>query len=244
MKYEVECDWREIGSSAQRYVPQLNFYMPLAYQCSSYRYDVPAGTIERKGMGMDVPGLSWALGVREEQDKKAVMLMTDTKYGFRGVENSLAISLIRSSFDPDPTPEFGMIRFRFAVGLVQYQSNADLFRLSYDYNHPMSILSGVIRKGRLPASSSLISLQEGTVSVSAIKLPEAGNKDRLIIRVFETDGVNTRVVLRFFKKALSAWYVDINEKTVETGLDIATEGQKVSFEVEPYSFTTICVRFD
>ena len=52
-----------------------------------------------------------------------MMLITDAKYGFRCVDNSMSVTLIRSSYDPDPYPEFGIHKFNFALCLVDDTSN-------------------------------------------------------------------------------------------------------------------------
>ena len=34
-----------------------------------------------------------------------IALMSDSKYGYRFVDNSISLGLIRGSYEPDPTPE-------------------------------------------------------------------------------------------------------------------------------------------
>ncbi|MBQ7397347.1 MAG: hypothetical protein IJW09_00815 [Clostridia bacterium] len=34
-----------------------------------------------------------------------IALMSDSKYGYRFVDNSISLGLIRGSYKPDPTPE-------------------------------------------------------------------------------------------------------------------------------------------
>ena len=40
LNYIIECDWQERAVKG-KYVPQLNFYMPLNYKCKAYKYDIP-----------------------------------------------------------------------------------------------------------------------------------------------------------------------------------------------------------
>ena len=54
LKYRIECDWQERAKKG-RYLPQLNFHMPVGYTCESYKYDIPFGTVVRNPMDMDVP---------------------------------------------------------------------------------------------------------------------------------------------------------------------------------------------
>jgi alpha-mannosidase len=241
LKYEVECDWHEMGRKDKHRVPQLNFHMPVSYSCSSYKYDVPAGTIERKSIDMDVPGNSWILGKREALDKKCVMLVTDSKYGFRGTDNSLSISLIRSSFDPDPYPEWGIIKFSFAICLVDNTSNRELIEQAYHFNHPLTAVSNTVHKGMLPGKKSFISLTKGSVAFSSIKMGEENTGDQSIVRLYETDGKHTVVAMKFSRKVNACYFTDINEKRIASASDIKIDDSNIEFEALPFSMVTICV---
>lgn len=279
LNYTIECDWQE-GGKRGKYVPQLNFYMPLDYKCKSYKYDIPFGIIERDEKNMDVPGNSWMAGVPEEGNK-TVMLVTDTKYGFRGYSDSLAVTLIRSSYDPDPYPEFGMHKFSFALDIVDNATNGELIKRAFEYNHPIRYISGTVHEGTLPLEKCFISLESDSVAISAVKVPEDDvlmpeeeydNKlvcdccstyeckdqgKQIIIRVYETEGIKTRAVVKFAEKISKAWFVDINEKPLNCNIDncnidkcnddncnfIEIEGDTLAFDINAYSIANICVQF-
>jgi alpha-mannosidase len=243
LDYNIECDWHEIGKPGES-IPQLSFYMPVNYSCISYKYDIPFGTIERKAMAIDVPGNSFIVGTREERRKKSLMLLSDSKYGFRCQDNSMSITLIRSSFDPDPYPELGIHKFNFSVALVDNTSNKGLIQYAYAYRHPINVVSANAHGGDLPAVNSFVKLVSGNVAVSSIKMAEenGGNK-KIIVRLYETEGLKGEAVMQFFKKPAKAYYVDINEKQVRSDLNINVTEDKVSFEALPYSVETICIEF-
>lgn len=243
LRYQVECDWHEIGKRDQ-FVPQLNFYMPFAYECESYQYDVPFGTIERKQMDQDVPANSWALGKRKDPNKKSILIVTDSKYGFRGVNQAIAVDLLRSSYDPDPYPEFGIHRFKFAVCLKDVSSNQELVQHAYNYNHPLHVLSATAHEGTLPLTKSFASLEEGSVAISALKMPEERlDNNQWIIRVYETEGNQTKVRLKLFKKVASVHFVDINENKMKAKSRIDREDQQISFDVSANSVASLCITF-
>ena len=104
LKYDVKVRWQEIGSK-ETFYPQLNFNMPVAYEYESFRYDVPMGVIERGALDIDVPAQSYGMPANEKGP--SLMLINDSKYGYRGTNAGLALTLIRSSADPDPWPEVG-----------------------------------------------------------------------------------------------------------------------------------------
>lgn len=243
LNYTIECDWQEVGRKG-KCVPQLNFYMPLGYDCRSYKYDVPFGTIIRQGIDMDVPANSWAVGLPEERGHKAIMLVTNSKYGYRCVDNSMSITLIRSSYDPDPYPENGIHKFKFAVNIVDDTLNANLINQAYDYIHPISFISGTVHGGTLPCEKGFVSLKTKNVAISAIKMPDGDDAcERMIIRVYETEGAKATVALKFAKKAKKAYFVDINEKMVDAWSNISIEGENIVFEIDAYAVSSICIEF-
>ncbi len=240
LDFQVNCDWQERAEKGKS-VPQLNFYMPLAYNCNAYQYDIPFGTIVRTPLDMDVPAGSWALGMPENTAGSGVMLVSGTKYGFRCTDDSISLTLIRSSYDPDPYPENGIHKFGFAVKIAEDCSdNTALIKSAYDYNHPVSFISGKKHSGKLSAEGSFMSLEGGTVAVSAVKLAEDMEvKSRMVVRVYETSGTGTTAVLKFARAISDAWLVDINENKLEGAIQIKED--TVSFNVGASSMVSLCV---
>lgn len=246
LKYDVVCDWLEVGKK-DTCIPQLNFILPLRYKVTFYKYDVPFGTIERAPMNMDVPGNSWALAGREGNDKNSLMLVTNSKYGFRGYDNSIALTLIRSAFDPDPYPELGVHIFSFEINMADNTSNRKLIEQAYSYNHPFIAVSDKPHKGNMKKADSFIAIEEGTVAISSIKMtennPTASGKAPLLIRLYETEGICSKVVLKFNNTPKEIYYVDINENKIESKLSAEICGERVKFDVEPHSLANICIGF-
>lgn len=243
LDYEVECDWQERPVKGT-FIPQLNFYLPLTYDCIRYGYDIPFGTIERDGADMDVPANSWIMGI-PEHERQAVMITTQTKYGFRGDKNALAVTLIRSSYSPDPYPELGIHNIKFAVCVTDCLKNLNPVREAFDYNHPVKFISGTVHNGRFPLEKGFIALKEGSIAISSVKFPEnRTEKDAVIIRVYETEGTKTTGKMRFPSRIKNACYVDINENKITSDKDIYHEDSNLVFETGAYSVTSIYVEFD
>ncbi len=240
LKYSVECDWQEVGKAEER-VPQLGFYMPLSYRSSGYKYDVPFGVIERPGLDMDVPGNSFTVGVNSNVQSNSIMLITDSKYGFRCNDNSMSITLIRSSVDPDPYPEFGIHKFSFGMCLIPASPNKALIERAYTFNHPLNFISTTAHKGSLSSSKSFIILQSDSVVLSSIKMPEDDNSNKLIVRLYETEGMKTKAELQFFRNVATAYPVDINEKAIDSTTPLTVNGHTVSLEIAAYSVVSLCV---
>ncbi len=240
LDYNVSCQWREFGQKGSN-IPQLSFCLPLSYSCKCYRYDIPFGTIERGGMNMDVPANSWAAAVPSNPGQPAARVVTDSKYGFRCIDNSISVTLIRSSYDPDPYPEIGEHRFRFCIDMVDTATNSDMINSAYAWNHPVSFQSAAAHEGSMALTDSFMKLMEGSVVLSAVKMSETGN--RLIVRVYETEGKDTKAAVRFGKDIKSICYVDINESKTESGKKIESKGTVALFEVEAHSISTVSIEF-
>jgi len=241
--YEVECEFRELGERGKG-IPQLGFYMPVGYDCRAYRYDVPSGTIERSSMDIDVPAVSWAAAIPKDSGRKALMLICDSKHGFRGVNNSLSLSLIRGSFDPDPHPEVGIHQFTFHISLPNVTSNREMIEEGCNCCYPLRVISAKPSKGEFLPCGSFMDLQEGGIVIQSVKVPEDNrDTDSLIIRGYETEGRRTQVSMLFSRSIAKAYCVDINEKPVETELPVKIEDNHVYFGVEPYKVFTFKVEF-
>ncbi|NMB25432.1 MAG: alpha-mannosidase [Firmicutes bacterium] len=243
LNYDVKCDWQE-RANPKHYIPQLGFYAPVSYSCDNYLYDVPFGTIQRQPMDMDVPGNSWMLGVGPENQRSRLMLLTDSKYGFRGHDNALAVSLIRSSYDPDPYPEFGIHSFRLALCVTTATTKQGLIETAYDYCHPLTVLSAKPQKGEWPLSHGFITLKAGSVAISAVKMPENGTSKEMIIRLYETEGQETQVTLAFCRDIREAVLVDLNEQALTKLPKPEVQDTQVTFGVDAASLVGIRLLLD
>ena len=242
LNYDVECDWQEVGKPGQG-VPQLNFYLPVHYACQAYRYDIPFGTIRRQPLDLDVPANSWGSAIPQDATaQKTVQLVTEGSYAFRGVEDALALTLLRSSYDPDPYPEIGLHRLRFAINLADAAApNKDLVSSAYDYTHPLDVISGA---GRQPVSGAFVSLESGSAAVSAIKAAEDGEAGELVVRVYETEGEATTVKIKFSREVLQAALVDLHEQPFADSQPLQISGNEVSFEIGAYCVATLRVKLE
>ncbi len=241
LHYGVEVDWLEVGKPNDR-IPQLSFYLGLPYPCTQYQYGVPMGTLVREPMDMEMPSLGWAMALRKEKSKTRLMLSSDTKYGYRGDGKSLAVCLIRGSFDPDPFPELGQHRFNLSVCLVRPCANNELLDQTIDSYRTLTVFSSTAHKGTLPASNSFFSLDKGTVRISSIKNADHGF-GALVVRMFECEGKKTRVQISFAKPVKKAYALDVHEQKTGEELGIKFQGDMVVLDVPAYRLVNLGVEF-
>lgn len=232
LEFDITVDWHEL-STDHSFIPQLNFHVPVAYSASSYRYDIPFGIIERAPLTHDVPANSFMQIIKK--GGKSVSIVTDTKYGFRGNDNSGAVTLIHSSWDPDPYPELGVHYIRLGVAV----SHKDCIKeISSKFSHPVSSAAGTKKKGTLAPVGRLLRFNDAKgIMTSAVKSGEDGG---IILRVSELFGENRELTVKFCKPVTSATLTDINEKEDFGGCEI--DGDNITFTVPAYGIATVHIK--
>ena len=223
LRFNVSADWLEHGSK-ERGVPQLNFTVPFAQHTENYLYDIPYGMIERPALCHDVPALSFAAA------PDGLFLASDTKYGFRGADDALSVTLLRASYDPDPYPELGRHHFNLYVGMAP---EGDLLRAAACLKHPLHAISTPAHTGLLPLEGSLAAVS-GPARLYALKNAEDGG---LILRVVgESDG---EAQIRFARALKSCERTDSAELT---GTPVEADGDTVRIPLKTGQICTLRVQ--
>ncbi len=192
LEIEIQTRWLEIGSAAVG-IPKLAMRFPLALEEARASYEIPFGSIRRaEHDGEEVPGLRWAdvTGRSPSVGGEAAgcALFNDSKYGFSLDNRTLRVTLIRSSYDPDPLPEVGEHVVRLALqphGGARTAS--DLTRLGAAFNEPLQVIAAEAHDGVLPAVGATLRVEPANVVVAAVKRAE-DTTDAIVVRLVELDG--------------------------------------------------------
>ncbi len=233
LEIDVQARWVEIGSR-EKGCPSLLMRLPLAIDQARGLYEIPYGSIERDlNAGEEVPALRWvdvtgqARGARSGRGGRAAAAVAgcavanDSKYGYSLDGSILRATLIRSSYEPDPIPEVGDHRIRFAVmPHADRPAVADLVRFGAGFNHPLQVVATDVHKGRLSSAAEGVSVvRPDNVVLAAIKKAETG--DAVIFRLHETQGkaATARLDLSptLLGKVAEAVEVDLLEQPVSKG---------------------------
>ena len=185
------------------------------------RYEIPYGSIERPHRpGEQVPAVRWADGSGKlSGGKKAagLTLLNDCIYGHSLDNSTLRLTLLRSSYNPDPLPDLGQHTIR--LGLVPHGGAAasPAWRGWAAFSQPLQVVGTDIHKGKLPASLRGVErVRPDNVLISAIKKSE--DDDGLIVRIYETDGIDADATVnlepRLWGKVVSAVETDLLERPV------------------------------
>lgn len=258
LRYALKVDWQEIGKPNDK-IPQLQFYAPFSYEETNYLYDIPAGCVNREGLGHDVPAVYYAAALPKES-KAALMLTTDCKYGYRGNNQSMLIDLIRGSYDPDPYPDLGIHYINIGVGISNQYSWDVLLKEAILFSHPIYPYSNTVHTGTRSSRESFIQVSDG-IKIASVKVAEeneciAGMKNEdckdgmqrmersWIIRLYHSNSEDTMTVLRFLETVKTVEFVDLTEKRTENGEEVCANGREVITTLPPFALRTLKISFE
>jgi alpha-mannosidase len=252
----AEVDWREIGDP-KRGIPGLLVRFPVDFSSLSLdaHYETPFGTVERDLFGKEeVPTLRYAhlsaTGIPEgartlDGVPVGFTLLQDCKYGHSLEANDLRMRVIRSSFDPDPTPEVNKQTLRYSLYFHDRAAPpAERTRLGAAWNHPLIVFPANLQSGdgTTPPARSFVHVETPNVVLTALKQPEDG--DGLILRLAELNGAADTEAVVTLDPALTAGLTtaqvtDLMEQPVADGATVTLDGDRLCVPVRANSFVTV-----
>ena len=206
----------------------------MSYQTDAFRYDVPAGSTVRRGINNDVPGLRYGMALR--MDGSSAILVSDSKYGYRGQKESLNLTLINSSVSPDPYPERGIHTITLWVGAASGDAK-EAEDIATGCNHKIFYQPTNCHHGELPLEDSLVSVASDSAVITAVQPTTDGC---VLVRGCETSGERSAVKLSFGTEVKEAQAVDLFEETKDNAVE--TDGSTVTVEVDGNALFAVKVR--
>ena len=232
--FSLEMEWLERGGP-EIGVPALKVAFPLAVSDSIACYESPNGSVQRSTdprdfafTTADLPNVhSWKLDpysgevpaqkwgdltghLAGTEEPVGITLLNDSKYGYSVKDNVLRLTLIRSSYDPDPLPELGKHTIRFALQPhIGAWTVSDATCAGMVFNFPLNIVGTTQQFGSLPSRKGFAELLDPNVMLSGLK--KAEDSDALIVRLYEMEGKATLARMK-----LDAALAPANAPAVET----------------------------
>ncbi|MCX7591860.1 MAG: glycosyl hydrolase-related protein, partial [Kiritimatiellae bacterium] len=185
--------WFERGTP-EHGVPVLSLSLPLRLRECRATYEIPFGALSRDlPCGEESPALRWVRVVGCCGQKRAgVLLLNDGRHGHSLHENTLRMTLFRSSYDPDPFPEIGQHEVHMAIRpFVGEPTPDEAIRIAQCFNRPLLIVGTDLHQGSLPPVASLVKLTCGSAVLSGLK--KAEDDDAIIFRFYEACSKPTKV---------------------------------------------------
>jgi len=227
---DTRINWQEVADQKVE-APMLKVSFTPILSKTTATFEIPFGYIERVGDGREVPALQW---IDISDDEYGLSLLSNTKYGFDVKGNTLRMTLVRTSYEPDPRADKGEHNFKYA--LYPHKGNwksADTPRRGYEFNHPFIPLMVPPGKGNLPPNKSFIKIEPSGVIMSSLK--KAEDSDDFILRVYESKGEKTRVNIKFGFSLKEIKETDLLERPIKSSLNFDKE---FSFLLNPYEIKT------
>lgn len=234
--FSLRIHWVERGTP-ETGVPMLRAAFPVNVNDGVPTYEIPFGSQKRKQSLQEIPALKWAdLSDRE----RGLTLVNSNKYGHSCSDNTLRLTLLRSSYDPDPLPEIADHEISFAV--IPHEGPLDVAaatRAGEEFNSPLAVVSSTVQEGKLPAEKSFVEVLTPNVFISAIK--KAEDSSALVVRMFEMAGKKTTAKIRISdlaKPGSPAVETDILERPVPKST-AKMDGDVLSVSVPAFGQATV-----
>jgi alpha-mannosidase len=267
--FTLEVNWLERGSP-ELGVPALKTAFPLAVADGQAQYEIPCGHIRRstrkaeivtlttllancyaplrQGLEMnpaEVPAQKWADLTGRAPGGGAVAagatLLNDSKYGHSIVDGTIRLTLLRSSYDPDPLPELGQHVIRYALRPhVGEWTVSEATRAGSAFNNPLSVVGAAAHAGRLPPQDRLAELLTPGVMLSGLK--KAEDSEALIVRLYEMEGKATTARLwlseRLVRPDAPVVATDLMEQPLAAGT-ARMENSVMQVEIPAFGLATV-----
>lgn len=188
---KLTADWHESWDGKEP-TPMLKAAFSADLKNPKATFDIPFGSIERPRDGREVVAQKW---VDLSDSGYGLSLLNDCKYGFDVKDNTMRISLLRSSHDPDPNPDEGV--HEVTMSLYPHKGDwraAGTVRRAYELNEPLVARVVSSHAGPLPASKSYLSVSTGNIVVTALK--KSADDGNLILRFYEAHGQTGDVTVK------------------------------------------------
>jgi alpha-mannosidase len=234
--FVTHADWHERKTL-------LKVAFPVDVLAPQATYEIQFGAIQRPTHDntswdrarFEVPAHRWA---DLSEAGYGVALLNDCKYGYDVKGNTLRLSLLRSSTDPDPEADQG--EHDFTYSLYPHPGGwqeGEVVRRGLELNVPLLAVPAETHAGPGPAQGSLASPDRPNVIVEALKKAEDG--DDLILRVYESHGARGPVSIALGLPVKSA--LECNGMEEATGPADLREGV-LRCDVRPWQIRSFRLR--
>jgi alpha-mannosidase len=187
-----------------------------------------------------------------------VTILNDCKHAYDVKDGVIRLTLLRSSYEPDPTPDVGTHHMRYAVLAHDAPfDKAAAVRAAWEFNKPLQVLvTGALVErqksdpdtGDVGASGGLASLPPNwsgctvePANVVLTCLKRAEDDHGFILRAYECAGQTTRATFTLGFDARSAQSTDLLERDTKDAAPLTVEIRTLVAGFRPYEIRTFRV---
>jgi len=216
LDFVTEIDWHE-----QHMLLKAAF--PTSIPAKRAEFDIQWGRVERAttrdtpfdAARFEVPAQKWA---RVSDDKHAVAVLNDCKYGYDVHHGTIRITLIKSATSPDPNADQGTHRFTYSLFPYNPDRPETLDAEAYALNAPLRFIPASAQSAQ--NGFAFIESSNPQIIIETVKPADDGRG--YIIRLYETGGTSTSTRIR----------LPPNTKGVEATDIFESAGQALNFDTD------------
>lgn len=229
IEFETYVDWKE-------HQHLLKVHFPVDVHTDEATFDIQFGNLTRKVH----QNTSWDKARFESCGQKwmdvseghyGVSLLNDCKYGHSVKDSNIALTLIKSGIEPNPTTDQEEHFFTYALyPHAEGWRAAGTVKEAYMLNQPLLAVNG----GEPQRSSSFASVDKENVILETVKRAEdAGGT---ILRMYESENARTKAWLTVNKPFTRAYICNLLE---ETETETKVDGNRIAVPIKPYEIVTV-----
>lgn len=232
IEFVTKVDWKE-------HQTLLKVHFPVAVHTDEATFDVQFGNLTRKTHR----NTSWDVARFESCGQKwmdlseghyGVSLLNDCKYGHSVQDADMALTLIKSGIEPNPTADQEEHEFTYAIyPHAEGWRAAGTVDEAYRLNQPLTAETGTVDRD----AYSLVSVDRDNVVLETVKMAEDGSG--IVLRLYESENALTRAKLTVDTAFEKAYVCNLLE---EIESEAAVNGNVVEVALKPYEVVTVLLR--
>jgi alpha-mannosidase len=233
IEFNTWVDWKE-------HQHLLKVHFPVDIHTDEATFDVQFGNLKRKVHS----NTSWDMARFESCGQKwmdlseghyGVSLLNDCKYGHSVKDGNMALTLIKSGIEPNPTTDQEEHFFTYALyPHAEDWRYAETVREAAKLNQPAYAVSG----GKPGDEYSFASVDKKNVMLETIKLAE--DKSGIILRMYECENAHTKVHVTL-GDALNVAEIQECNLIEETEQEVNFKKNGFDLKINPYEVKTFKV---
>ena len=231
IEFETYVDWKE-------HQTLLKVHFPVAVHTDEAAFDVQFGNLTRKTH----QNTSWDVARFESCGQKwmdlseghyGVSMLNDCKYGHSVKDSNMALTLIKSGTEPNPTTDQEEHVFTYAIyPHAEGWRAAGTVAEAYKLNQPLLVQTQTAEQ----EAFSYASAAHANVIVETIKDAEDGSGT--VLRLYESENAYTKTKLTVNADFEKAYICNLLE---ETEHEASVAGKEIEVVLKPYEVVTVKV---
>lgn len=229
--FSTDVDWQETDR-------MLRTSFPVNVYTDEVTCDIQFGSIKRPTHR----NTSWDMSKFEicahkwidlSRDDYGTALITDSKYGFKAKDNIMEINLLRSSMYPGIDGDKCKHQFEYAFYPHMGNEKAALVeQKALGFNIQPKLITTGIQKAKLP--ESFIKTDRENIEITAVM--KSGINDNIIVRLYQTDGIDTKCKITVPEIFKNAALVDMMETNPQA---LPLDNSVIELCFKPYEIHTL-----